>query len=163
VLFGASWNVQWCGKTFYGRKAPTEGINRFLIRTSLDQINAKPVSAIKSRVSLSPPCNFRNLHAFTYSLQPSAIDSSSPSSTPSVTLQYHPFHPWFSLWYSMRDELRWIPLPATDDSSKEEDRDALWIGMGSMIWSGGPLNSSPFVLWRPSTTANVSTSRIRQQ
>ena len=38
----------------------------------------------------------------------------------------------------MRDELRVLSLT---------DGDVL-IGMGSMTWSGGSLNASPFCLWR---------------
>lgn len=72
-------------------------------------------------------------HTFDYSLEGSALDDGY-----SCVLRYRRHHSRLSLWRSMRDELRVLSLT---------DGDVL-IGMGSMTWSGGSLNASPFCLWR---------------
>ena len=65
---------------------------------------------------------------------PSRLDSKG-----SLCLEYHKYQGRWSLWRTMRDELRVVPA--------QQHYDVL-IGMGSMAWSGGMLNASPFCLWR---------------
>jgi hypothetical protein len=172
VLFAQGLNLKWQGKAFYGVNDSlypsipsnmddtrlSNGVNRFAINAS-DNLHSKTMSIPTSSSSssaaaaadsldktqngyLSPQSKqsptkpvIQHRHLFLYSLEPSLIDKSSLS----LTLDYRPFSK-FSLWTTMRDELRLLPLPQSDYD--------IMIGMGSMGWSGGHLNSSPFVLWK---------------
>jgi len=78
-------------------------------------------------------------HDFDYTIQESRIGS---SKEPSVSLCYSNYQFPLSLWHSMTDELRSVPVG--DDNGKVQ----VLIGFGSMSWSGGKLNASPFCLWR---------------
>jgi hypothetical protein len=74
-------------------------------------------------------------HVFEYSLQDSNIVGDSQS----VRIDYWNYQSPISLWRTMRDEVRFIP----------GDVEVL-LGMGSMGWSGGCKNCSPFCMWRTS-------------
>lgn len=72
--------------------------------------------------------------------------SSGPSVFPggnSVIIRYKSYQSFFSPWRTMVDELRVLKLDSVDGE--------ILIGMGSMGWSGGRLNSSPFCLVRTET------------
>jgi len=109
-------------------------------------------------------------HDFDYSLQKSKFVN---DETKSICLKYSKYQSsiFTSLWYTMTDELRYITLPITTtttttdtvalDNDNDNDNDTerrrrsrrcinknILIGLGSMSWSGGILNCSPFVLWR---------------
>ena len=71
-------------------------------------------------------------HVFDYALQSSKLQPG----TESIVLDYSPYQSPFSLWKTMQDEVRVVPCL---------DGDVL-VGFGCMSWSGGMLNSSPFVL-----------------
>jgi hypothetical protein len=72
-------------------------------------------------------------HEFQYQIGTSQLDG-----TPSLQHDYTPFHGFvLSPWRSMKDELRWV-----DCSSGK-----VMIGIGHFGWSGGVLNSSPFLLY----------------
>lgn len=79
-------------------------------------------------------------HEFDYAIEPSRIGASRDSS---VSLCYSSYQFPLSLWHSMTDELKCVPV-AGDDGTKVQ----VLIGFGSMAWSGGKLNASPFCLWR---------------
>jgi hypothetical protein len=72
-------------------------------------------------------------HVFEYSLQDSNIVGDSQS----VRIDYWDYQSSVSMWKTMRDEVRFIPGDVE-----------LLLGMGSMGWSGGSKNCSPFCLWR---------------
>lgn len=72
-------------------------------------------------------------HNFDYAIAPSDL-----SKDPSLILRYSKYQFQLSLWYSMMDEVRIVPVESGQ----------VLIGMGSMTWSGGMLNASPFCLWR---------------
>lgn len=74
---------------------------------------------------------------FDFGLEDSAIDRRL-----SLVTRYHAYFPFLSLWHSMVDELR--ILPETEDGTR------ILLGMGSMGWSGGQLNCSPFCLVKTS-------------
>jgi hypothetical protein len=75
-------------------------------------------------------------HEFQYKIGASQLDG-----TPSLKHDYAPFHRFaLSPWSSMRDELRWVEC----SSGK------VMIGIGYFGWSGGVLNSSPFLLYTSS-------------
>jgi len=59
-------------------------------------------------------------------------------------LTYAPYHPRLSLWHSMRDEMLVVRRPETRNG-----KGTVFLGLGSMGWSGGYLNCSPFCLWIP--------------
>ena len=71
-------------------------------------------------------------HPFDFSIQESRLWTGE-----SLQFRYANYQSPFSLWKSMHDEVRIIP----------GDVDVM-IGFGSMAWSGGMLNATPFCLWR---------------
>lgn len=113
VLFGKG--RKWNGKAFRANK---RGVNRFHSK----QINGTDYQ-----------------HEFDYSLEPSRIGTSHRSS---ISLCYSKYQFPLSLWHSMRDELKCVPVGNGDEKVQ------VLIGFGSMSWSGGKLNASPFCLWR---------------
>ena len=74
-------------------------------------------------------------HVFEYSLEDSNIVGDSQS----VRIDYWNHQSPVSLWKTMRDEVRVIPGDVE-----------ILLGMGSMGWSGGSKNCSPFCMWRAS-------------
>ena len=79
-------------------------------------------------------------HSFQYQIGESKLDGN-----PSLKHDYAPFHRFvLSPWSSMRDELRWVKCT----SGK------VMIGIGYFGWSGGVLNSSPFLLYTLSEHAD---------
>lgn len=67
-------------------------------------------------------------------------------------IRYSSYQQGFSLWKSMVDEVRMLPAALTlhsqpSNSAKVVEYEAL-LGIGSMAWSGGVLNCSPFFLYR---------------
>lgn len=77
-------------------------------------------------------------HSFDYALLPSPIDRGKNS----LVIKYARYHSSFSLFNSMVDELRVLKYPDSKGNG------AILIGLGSMAWSGGKLNCSPFCLMR---------------
>ena len=77
-------------------------------------------------------------HKFALLLSPSKIDPESLS----LVLRYNPFQSFFSLWRTMRDEMRVLRLDLADGE--------VMIRAGCMAWSGGMLNASPFCAYRKS-------------
>jgi len=86
-------------------------------------------------------------HKVDVSLGPSGMDSGDRFS---VNLKYNNYQDYLSLWRSMTDELRVLQL----DNNPMVDGEIL-IGFGSMAWSGGKLNGSPFCLYRRKTPKDV--------
>jgi hypothetical protein len=82
-------------------------------------------------------------HEFDYTIEPSRIGV---SRKPSMSLVYSKYQFPLSLWYSMTDELRCVPV-ANDNGQPQ-----VLIGFGSMTWSGGKMNASPFCLWKTNST-----------
>jgi hypothetical protein len=72
-------------------------------------------------------------HSFDFSIQESGLQSGKQA----VRLRYSEYQSPLSLWKTMVDEVRFLP----------GDTEVM-IGLGAMAWSGGMLNSSPFILWR---------------
>ena len=77
----------------------------------------------------------RPTHSFDYSVGPSKLRPHKDA----VRLDYSQYQlPW-SLWKTMKDEIR---VAAVLDDGE------VWIGIGCMAWSGGFWNASPFCLYR---------------
>jgi len=115
TLFGMG--RTWNGKAFLTDK---DGINRF---------NSKG-----DNVSIETE------HRFDYSIRSSGLGD---GTTTSLVLDYSPYQQPFSLWKTMGDELRVVPVKSGQ----------VLIGLGLMGWSGGILNSSPFCLYRSNRTS----------
>jgi hypothetical protein len=79
-------------------------------------------------------------HSFDYAVDQRRMIGSKGES---VLLRYDQYQSRLSLWRSMKDEIRLLPLP-------EDIGGQVLLGMGWMTWSGGILNASPFCLWRES-------------
>lgn len=105
----------WNGKAFRDGK---KGVNRFHAKQDIDRTEWQ--------------------HEFDYTLEKSGIGA---SKSPSISLSYSKYQFPLSLWHSMTDVLRCVPVGDGDDVQ-------VLIGFGSMAWSGGKLNASPFCLWR---------------
>lgn len=123
-LFGKG--RQWNGKSF--DTSNRTGMNRFEIFAQ----EGDPYVEEKVTVILKTELD----HSFDLELADSRLHPGQPS----IVVTYKPYQGPLSLWKSMVDELRILPCnSATHD---------ILIGMGSMGWSGGVLNCSPFCLYR---------------
>mmetsp|Transcript_11311 Transcript_11311/g.14891 ORF Transcript_11311/g.14891 Transcript_11311/m.14891 type:complete len:247 (+) Transcript_11311:25-765(+) len=85
-------------------------------------------------------------HEFDFNLEesrllPKDVPPSAFTGSSCIALDYTAHQPILSLWKSMRDEVRPVPLP---DSAGYQ----LMVGIGCMAWSGGLRNGTPFCLWR---------------
>ena len=109
-LFGRG--RQWNGKSF-GEKST--GINRF---------RSKELGSTTETE-----------HMFRYDIGPSTLHPDKES----IRLDYGNFQSPWSLWKTMKDEVR---VAAVND-----DGNLVLIGMGCMAWSGGFWNASPFCLY----------------
>ena len=134
-LFGGG--QRWAAKIF--DKGGLTGINGFCRSTKKDK-ESTPV--------------LQHRHAFDVSVQPSRLRPDLQS----IQLRYHrrrcpkitTTHHLSFLWTTMVDELRIVPVPKDND---EEDASVeVLLGLGSLAWSGGVWNASPFVLWRNKTS-----------
>ena len=132
-LFGGG--QRWAAKIF--DKGGLTGINGFCRSTKKDK-ESTPV--------------LQHRHAFDVSVQPSRLRPDLQS----IQLRYHrrrcpkittTHHLSFLLWTTMVDELRIVPVQEHEDASVE-----VLLGLGSLAWSGGVWNASPFVLWRNKTS-----------
>ena len=130
-LFGRG--IPWNGKAFKGSTG--RGINRFVSGKQEER-----------------------LHEFDFAHEPSRLllsegpDESALTGSSCVALDYSGYHAKLSLWNSMRDEVRLVPLPSSCNIR-------LLIGLGCMGWSGGIRNCSPFCLWQDTTTTTQSTEK----
>ena len=120
ILFGTG--NKWNGKSFSSSssssslKGNNKGINRFIIK-------GKDTPLKK--------------HEFDFSFEESKIQPG----TQSILLKYSRYQKLpISLWYTMKDEIRVLPVDC------EEEK--IFLGMGCMAWSGGMLNAAPFCLWK---------------
>lgn len=124
ALFGKG--KTWNGKSFASTNHT--GMNRFRVE------NVEPEGF-----------TIRKRHQFDYSIAPSRLaDRGRPSSSVRLVYKRYQASP-LSLWYTMVDEVRLVPMPRNSPCE-------VLIGMGSMAWSGGMLNASPFLLWRKRNT-----------
>jgi hypothetical protein len=112
-LFGRG--RQWNGKAFF---EDGNGVNRFYSSSEIGKTETE--------------------HSFDYAVEQTRIIGSKGES---VLLRYNQYQPGLSLWRSMKDEIRLLPL-------SEDVGGQVLLGMGWMTWSGGILNASPFCLWR---------------
>jgi hypothetical protein len=148
----------WNGKSFLSN---SRGSNRFSI-IEHEKNTAKTTKTTTNEKKKKYSSLFFQKHDFDYSLEKSKFVN---DETKSISLKYSKYQssPYTSLWYTMTDELRYITLPTTvyNDNDDDDDDDGedngetkryinknILIGLGSMSWSGGHLNCSPFVLWR---------------
>lgn len=119
-LFGKG--QDWKGKKFYAGKERL-GINRFQSKKDI------------SRGKLQ--------HNFNYEITPSNL---AKGKVKSLRLTYVISQNFPSLWSTMNDELRFLRVPSKTGNSCH----GILIGIGSMAWSGGVWNGSPFCLWNRS-------------
>jgi hypothetical protein len=123
---------RWNGKAFH---ADGHGINRFIGKQDgADEFGTRPTTA--------PPTTLETEHSFQYSIASSSVDKNSSA----VKLVYAKFQSSWSLWKTMVDEVRLVPA----------SNGGVLLGLGSMAWSGGMLNSTPFCLWRRKIEQQVS-------
>jgi hypothetical protein len=80
-------------------------------------------------------------HLFGYKLDPSRLYPHESS----ICLDYTNSQSKLSLWKGMKDELRVLPISPNPNSMNKYD---ILIGLGSLSWSGGIYNCSPFCLYR---------------
>lgn len=120
-LFGRG--RRWNGKAFF---EDGNGVNRFYSKSALGKTETE--------------------HSFDYTLDETRIIGSNGES---VLLRYNQYQSRLSLWRSMKDEIRILPLPGDVGGQ-------VLLGMGWMTWSGGILNASPFCLWRETETKSSS-------
>ena len=101
-------------------------------------------------------------HSFAISIEPSSIrrrrrDTVDKSmvdddndSKKSIMLNYSPYQSILSPWKTMVDELRVLkPPPDTStrkDLNGDKDKRGILLCVGSMAWSGGYWNGTPFLL-----------------
>jgi len=119
-LFGKG--QDWKGKKIYAGKERL-GINRFQSKKDI------------SRGKLQ--------HNFNYEITPSNL---AKGKVKSLRLTYVISQNFPSLWSTMNDELRFLRVPSKTGNSCH----GILIGIGSMAWSGGVWNGSPFCLWNRS-------------
>ena len=131
-LFGMG--RKWNGKKFGTTDGKHQGINRFHPRPCKDSTKSGNNSQ-----------QMEKEHTFDMHLQPSKLDKKDGDAqqTNSLVLDYTKYQSPLSLWRTMMDEIRIVPL---------EGDTRVMIGLGYMAWSGGRLNSSPFLLFRDSNT-----------
>jgi len=158
-LFGMG--RKWNGKHFgiaesnveeNSSKQQRQGINRFYAR--------KTKSNVSSSSSSSSPLTERQ-HIFDMRLQPSQLDTIFKNSRVqqqqqqprkcSLVLDYSKHQSLVSPWRTMMDEIRIVPLNGDC---------RVLIGLGYMAWSGGRLNSSPFLLFRGGTERTTTMAPI---
>ena len=105
---------QWNGKRIH---ADGKGVNRFLQNSN----------------------DMQSGHGFDVSVEESKLFGNK-----SARLDYSGYHHPLSLWKTMEDQVRLLPVGFNED---------VLIGMGCMLWSGGMLNAAPFCLYRCHTDA----------
>jgi hypothetical protein len=121
---------RWNGKQF--GVGPDLGINRFYPRQSTT------TTAMETE------------HNFEMSIRPSKMGAKKENS---LVLDYTRYQFPLSLWRTMMDEIRIVPL--------EGDARVL-IGLGYMAWSGGRWNSSPFLLYRKDEQSTAKSEELTE-
>jgi hypothetical protein len=155
-LFGKG--RKWNGKLFDGHDG--RGRNRFFSSSKTTNEQIHPVSSESTTIDTE--------HTFDLSVAPSRLgvsikeelqdndnsntDSNSNQATPHEMMKvalcdYTQHQSRFSLWYSMKDELRVVKC----------SNGQIVLGLGSMGWSGSIWNASPFCLWRETSDPASST------
>mmetsp|Transcript_6694 Transcript_6694/g.13625 ORF Transcript_6694/g.13625 Transcript_6694/m.13625 type:complete len:263 (+) Transcript_6694:14-802(+) len=129
-LFGRG--SRWIGKTFNSQSSL--GTNRF-----------------KGKV---------DVHPFDFAIEASKLlhddaEDAALSGKSCIVLDYSPHQNPISLWKTMRDELRFVPLPSKSAGSDQNGK-YLMVGMGSLAWSGGLWNGTPFCLYREQSSMKNS-------
>ena len=122
-LFGMG--RRWNGKQFGTRIGPEQGVNRFYPRQS------------------TTAAGVETEHNFDMTIRASKLGSKDPS----LVLDYTKYQFPLSLWRTMMDEIRIVPL---------DGEPRVLIGLGYMAWSGGRWNSSPFLLYRMTEKSSSS-------
>jgi hypothetical protein len=150
-LFGRG--RRWNGKSFTRNEVNTPatnniGWNRFEV-FSQHRANQKPNTKKKIDPStITVILKTEKEHCFDYDIKNSRLHPNDPS----IVIEYSQYQRKLSLWKGMMDEIRLLPigktsteLPAANSKSTNYD---IMIGLGSMNWSGGIWNCSPFCLYR---------------
>eukprot|EP01083_Nonionella_stella_P131573 399822_1 len=91
-------------------------------------------------------------HSFAISIAPSSLrrrrNDNDDGNSKSIMLNYSPYQGILSPWKTMVDELRVLKPPSLNTSkskSRKDDRGIL-LCVGSMAWTGGYWNGTPFLL-----------------
>mmetsp|Transcript_9915 Transcript_9915/g.9602 ORF Transcript_9915/g.9602 Transcript_9915/m.9602 type:complete len:263 (-) Transcript_9915:149-937(-) len=128
--FFAKNHGNWKGKKFDRKRSSSEGdgINRFSPRNSK---YPKEDNGLPQKMELE--------HRFDCQIESSLLDTGKV-----LSLKYANYQSPFSLWHSMRDEVRVLKL---------SNGDKILVGLGGMKWSGafwrdGMMNACPFLLWK---------------
>jgi hypothetical protein len=122
---------RWNGKAFH---VDGHGINRFFGKQDRADASGTHTTTELHSIPQASPTTVETEHSFQYAIASSSVDKNSSA----VKLVYANFQPPWSLWKTMVDEVRLVPA----------SNGAVLLGLGSMAWSGGMLNSSPFCLWQ---------------
>jgi hypothetical protein len=86
-------------------------------------------------------------HPFLYDVTASRLYPYAPS----LQIDYSNNQGTFSLWKGMKDEVRLLPKISSEEEgniAKKNNQYDILIGLGSLSWSGGIYNCSPFCLYR---------------
>lgn len=144
---------RWNGKRFDG--VQMKGINRFVPFSETSDASFNQQTQILSSegiVSVDDETakittTVVEQHPFDISINPSSVQQNKQS----VVIRYGQYQSIVSLWKTMVDEIRILPLSVILDEttlpSAATDIEVM-IGLGCMKWSGGMLNASPFCLYR---------------
>lgn len=144
-LFGRG--RKWNGKAFLN---DTTGKNRFYSSSTTDETTSSSSSSSEKTTT-----TIEMEHEFEYSIRPSYLSDQ----TNVIGLDYTKSQSRISLWKSMVDEIRIVDVQALrtkvcggcDGPQQPQEPDQQYqilLGLGSMAWSGGMLNASPFCLYR---------------
>jgi len=144
-LFGKG--RRWNGKAFH--LSSGKGHNRFE-SVSSQEMSTTSKNKINDNTNTSHPQQVTMVIArteddqfFNFSLSDSRLGADSGQALILEYKNYQQNRLW-SPWKSMVDEIRIVP----STFSNSDDCELLLLGWGSMGWSGGKLNASPFCLYR---------------
>lgn len=125
------------------------GWNRFEVLTQYrstgshknDIRRRKKTSKTASTTSTTVILKTEKEHVFQYKIGPSRLYPHESS----IYLDYMKSQSKLSPWKGMKDEIRILPRSPNQNSMNKYD---ILIGLGSLSWSGGIYNCSPFCLYR---------------
>lgn len=129
---GRKWNGKQFGKD---PSSPQQGINRFFPRG-----HRRP-KGDRATTTTPPQETTITKHTFDMKILPSKLGAREMSLVLDYSRHQFPLSPW----RTMMDEIRVVRVG--EGGGADEDARVL-IGLGYMAWSGGKLNSSPFLLYR---------------
>jgi hypothetical protein len=136
---GRKWNGKKFGKD---NSSPQQGINRFFPRSHRRQKDDNITT-----FTIPQETTTITKHTFDMKITPSKLGAHEMSLVLDYSRHQFPVSPW----RTMMDEIRVVPVLEKGGGG---DNAHVLIGLGYMAWSGGVLNSSPFLLYRKEEAEN---------